>query len=310
MRYLATLLACVCGLLLASAVEAQETVTFKLNPLVRQVTVVKSVSTTTMNGEETERTVEEERYRNTAKRTDAGFSLTETLFSATKTTNGEEDEISEFTRCFLNVDVGVETDRTGKLLAIRGLEKLSAKAKNIFSPDDYKLFGPMFSEKTLKEVITDDWNTQVGALVGRTAKVSDNWDTKGRMPLPDGKYAAVTTSTTMAGFKTVNGKRYVRLSTATTLDLKAMSKALTFMLRTLPRPDGMPAPSVVATRYTLTGERLVDPNTLESLEERSTEIRESTITVKGLGSFEMVETEEKASHQEADSTWKAPGLDS
>ncbi|HOF89813.1 MAG TPA: hypothetical protein PLZ36_17175 [Armatimonadota bacterium] len=293
----------------AAPARAEETATFRFSPLARTVTVTHTTAVTKMDGAEMERSEATEMVRTVARRTATGFTLTETLFSASKTTDGEDDEIDDTTRCFLNVAISVDTDAAGKLLAIRGLDKLSARAKTVFDADAYKIYGPLFAEKALKQVVSDDWQVQYGAMVGKTVKVGDSWKTKGSMPLPDGKSSPVTVTTTVAGFKTVNGKRCVHLVSESDVDLKAVSKALTYVLRTLPRPDGMKPPTVTATRYTRRSERVVDPDTMEDLQERVAEVRESTISVAGQGSFVLTETEDRVSRQEADTVWKAPGLE-
>ncbi|OPZ81496.1 MAG: hypothetical protein BWY76_03017 [bacterium ADurb.Bin429] len=101
----------------------------------------------------------------------------------------------------------------------------------------------------------------------------------------------------------------MQLISESAVDLKAVSKALTFVLRGLPRPDGMKPPTATATRYTRRSERFMDPDTMEDLLERVSEVRESTISFAGQGSFVLTETEDRVSRQEADSVWRAPGLD-
>lgn len=303
---LCIVVACLALLLSLSAARAEdETATFTFSPLVRTMTVEKTASKTSINGEETENSVKEEHYRTTAKHTDTGFTLTETLVSASKTTNGDEDTVEPYTQAFLNIDISIDTDPTGKLLAIHGLDKLSANAKKVFPDDEYPIYQAIFTEKALQDAIADDWQTQTGVMIGKTVKTGDAWTTKGRMPLPDGKYATLTTATTVAGFKTVNGKRCVRLTYETSIDLKALSRAMTNTFKAMPRPEGMKAPVVKVTSYSLKGERLVDPKTMETLVETSTEIRESRITAEGAGTFTMVEEESKDSHEEMDSLWKA-----
>lgn len=289
----------------ARAQEEPETATFIFSPLARVLTVHKTTERTTVNGRETESADKEEKYRTTAKHTDTGFELTETLISATKRTDGEEDDPDSFTQVFLDVDITVEADAAGKLLAIRGLKKLEENAKNTFNDDEYELYKSIFTEKSMTQSITDEWNEQYGALVGRTVKTGDTWTVKGKQPLPQNGFAATTSVTTVAGFKTYNGKRCVRLAYEESIDLKALSKALTASFRSLPRPDGMKPPVVTATRYVKKGERLVDPKTMETLFEKSTEVRESTIKVDGMGSFTMVEEENTEEREEADSVWRA-----
>ncbi len=302
------LLAVLALVLRLPAVLAQaepETATFIFSPLARVLMVEKSTERTTINGREMESAVKEEKIRAVTKRTETGFLMTETMISATKRTDDGDDEVDSFTRVFLEVPITVETDATGKLRDVRGLKKLDENAKEIFEDEEYTLYKSIFTEKAMTQVITDEWAKRYGALIGRTVKAGDTWTQKGKLPLPDNHSAATTTVTTVTGFRTFNGKRCVRLAYEESIDLKALSKALTASFKSLPRPDGMKAPVVNATRYVSKGERLVDPKTMETLYEKSTEVRESTVTVDGTGTFTMVEEEASEERQEADTVWRA-----
>ncbi|MHB9133910.1 MAG: DUF6263 family protein [Armatimonadota bacterium] len=280
----------------------QEVVTFRFAPPVGNTLWVSNTTTTqAVDGKVESTEVVEEQTRNGVAQLEAGFALTNTLLAATKTADGKPGTISNEKWALLNMPITAECDAAGKLLAVRGFDAVVAKGKAVLTAGEHSAFGAMLTEKGLTNSFTYWWQANYSMPIGKAVKVGEKWSVTGKVPLPDGTFAAATTTTTLAGISTVDGVCCARLKYTTAIDAKAVSRALNKALAaTLTDEDGKGI-TVSVSSCVEEGERTVDAATLLTLKDASTRTTRASLQAPKITPIAYLLRDAVDRHREAES---------
>lgn len=283
---------CVLALFAGAAAAAAEPFTFRFAPPLDRP-VVQTVSTTVMmkaGGLETRRVMKERtvlRYRKSGN----GYLLTGTLTDAAVTVDGK-DVMDDFAQAFQGITITYELANDGKLKAVRGygavVDKVVAAMSKDAPPEMKRLVTNLLSEEALITRARTEWDGRISGFAGSSAKVGDVYTSTDQIVLPNGDAVTFHTTTTIAGRAPCGNVQCVRITFKYDSDPAAMKKTLEAVTGTLPGEQ------LVTDGITITGsgERLIDPATMNIYSETNERTMRMTVTVSD-GTKMLTERTEK-----------------
>jgi len=287
------------------AAVAQDTAKFTFNPPdgLAYVETSRTKYTTTFSfGGHSENEVREQltKTKTEIHKTAAGFTVTETLLSASETKDGADAEIDSYLKASLNVPVSYTIAKDGKLLSTSGLDKVVANCKKKMSADDLKMMGYLVSEKGMLDGLKSGWYENGQSLIGRTVKTGDSWTITSSDPMPNGKKDNLSITTKMVGKQEHGGRDVVHLQYSRRHDLKLMGEARVAMIKAMLQigNDGE-QPNIRVKEITDEGEMIVDPTTLQAVSRSSSTSTVTTVSGPEGKTLEITEqTDEETSTED------------